>query len=791
MKMFKKIAAAFLTIAMAVTMFVSAYSVSAAGIASTMLTDNQRKVYDELVKTYITEFSYGSTTSFKFWFKDQFAFDETEAEVTTTDIFLAVSMFVADYNHQLPWIDYEGAVMEEYPVPFVGASVNTMESIGVDLDLIVAMFAVKEEYQGNVSELFGYQNITIEDNAEKDYSNSANLALGKEVTVDSTVVDGNSGEERTDLGKDYVNDGDYATRWQTNTNVSATTPAWVYVDLGEAKQFDKVRLYWETARADKDGFVIQYSDDAEAWTDATFVSKTRSEVSMAGNNEHFDDVVIEPVTARYVRVYVTNYEKLATVSLYEFEIYNGEIPEPEATVTGIEVTKAPDKTTYYAGTYPYADLTGMELTVNYSDNTSEVIAGEELEALRGYGSTDLLFAFVDDYSSSVSISYLGFETNTPVEIIEDTVLVSMIEVVSAPTGEGLRGIVFNAYNEDFSGYTELTISEDAEPVQSTEMMGIAVETYVVEYEGEDYLAIGLFYEGGGMLEGILGMGETEELSEEGTEEVAPEEGTEEGDSDLSENSFSVIVFMGCLAMTEPYDFIEVTLTLTEDSTYALYEDGGYVTNIPEGTTVADFKTNFVEEVQLTDIEGNVYADEALVENDMWVMVLVDGEYVDSYYTTLLEGSEPPAIIEWTLTLTDDSTYALDKEFLYVCDVPAGVTVADFKANFVEEIQLVDDDGNVIADDALVGTGMWIQILVGEEYIDTLYEVTVNGDLNGDGQVNSTDFMRIRRNFLGIYEFEDYLESVVADTNSDGEINSTDFMRVRRHFLGTFDLYSAE
>ncbi len=158
------------------------------------------------------------------------------------------------------------------------------------------------------------------------------------------------------------------------------------------------------------------------------------------------------------------------------------------------------------------------------------------------------------------------------------------------------------------------------------------------------------------------------------------------------------------------------------------------------------------------------------------------------YEADTEPSLPPIFGDVTLTLTEESTYTLDEEGLYVLDVRADTTVAEVKSNFVEDIQLTDLDGNAYADDALVGTGMWIQVLSDGEYMDTLYETVIDGDVTGDGKINSTDFMQIRKNFLEVYEFEMYSQWLAADTNEDEEVNSTDFMRVRRHFLGSFDIF---
>ncbi len=63
---------------------------------------------------------------------------------------------------------------------------------------------------------------------------------------------------------------------------------------------------------------------------------------------------------------------------------------------------------------------------------------------------------------------------------------------------------------------------------------------------------------------------------------------------------------------------------------------------------------------------------------------------------------------------------------------------------------------------------------------------LKGDVNGDGVINSTDFMQVRRHYLGLFEISEE-KLAAADTNEDGKINSTDFMQIRRHFLGVYNI----
>lgn len=65
------------------------------------------------------------------------------------------------------------------------------------------------------------------------------------------------------------------------------------------------------------------------------------------------------------------------------------------------------------------------------------------------------------------------------------------------------------------------------------------------------------------------------------------------------------------------------------------------------------------------------------------------------------------------------------------------------------------------------------------YAEPQYEL---GDANGDGKINSTDFILARRHFLGLITLDN--EAYMgADINRDGVVNSTDFMQIRRKYLG--------
>lgn len=70
--------------------------------------------------------------------------------------------------------------------------------------------------------------------------------------------------------------------------------------------------------------------------------------------------------------------------------------------------------------------------------------------------------------------------------------------------------------------------------------------------------------------------------------------------------------------------------------------------------------------------------------------------------------------------------------------------------------------------------------------DEAYAPLALGDIDGNGTVNSTDYLYLKRAVLGTYPLTDR-QIAVADINKDGKINSTDYLYLKRAVLGTYTI----
>ena len=123
-------------------------------------------------------------------------------------------------------------------------------------------------------------------------------------------------------------------------------------------------------------------------------------------------------------------------------------------------------------------------------------------------------------------------------------------------------------------------------------------------------------------------------------------------------------------------------------------------------------------------------------------------------------------------ITDDKTTKLENNKLICLPSATVETIRNYNSTAVVK----NAKGEVI-NSGNIGTGYTITI---NNFTCTVVKL---GDANGDGIVNSFDYIRIRNYIMGTKKLTEP-ELIAADANNDNNIDSFDYIRIRNYIMGT-------
>ncbi len=155
----------------------------------------------------------------------------------------------------------------------------------------------------------------------------------------------------------------------------------------------------------------------------------------------------------------------------------------------------------------------------------------------------------------------------------------------------------------------------------------------------------------------------------------------------------------------------------------------------------------------------------------------------AFYRHWLEKRNEWLLDEWGLySLLDarDDEYSTVDGF-FVTNVAEGTTVSqllsDYNYSFTSAVKR---DGATMGSGDVVRTG---DVLT---YGGASYVVAVTGDVNGDGKVNSRDYIKVKRHCLKTYTLSN-IEFIAADVNNTDKVDARDYLKIKRYILGTTSL----
>lgn len=270
------------------------------------------------------------------------------------------------------------------------------------------------------------------------------------------------------------------------------------------------------------------------------------------------------------------------------------------------------------------------------------------------------------------------------------------------------------------------------------------------------------------------------------------------ESELSTNQYSVQVnIVDSVTNTIINDKnVKLNITFNEESKKLTTDESGKI--VVTGLTIPDlekFKIN-IEEVQeptgykkvedLQKIIANVtkiYEGRAIYNIDV-----IEGNNIQ--VVTVLENTIIVNLLHQPFETSDEDLYLTSDIYRvtenYVERISGPRTVKDYLANMKSngEMKVFDKNGNEVAQDSYVGTGMTITATKGEQSITKT--LSVIGDVTGDGLIKALDISLMKQHLIGKKNLEGAY-FLAGDINDDGEIKALDISKEKQAIIGKITL----
>lgn len=126
----------------------------------------------------------------------------------------------------------------------------------------------------------------------------------------------------------------------------------------------------------------------------------------------------------------------------------------------------------------------------------------------------------------------------------------------------------------------------------------------------------------------------------------------------------------------------------------------------------------------------------------------------------------------TTTVTGTNNIKIDESAKTITTIP-GITAKEVLGVFNSSSSVKSASNKEIGSSEKVGT----------EYTVDGYTLIVLGDVNGDGNVKATDYMKIKNYIMGTSSLTS-AQKLAADANLDGSVKATDYMKIKNYIMGT-------
>ncbi len=422
--------------------------------------------------------------------------------------------------------------------------------------------------------------------------------------------------------------------------------------------------------------------------------------------------------------------------------------------------------------YYYLSLSDVLIKINFTDGTSQTVGvydGYESYEF-GYSNDQYEDPWVMGGDNNVYVSLFEFELTIPVIILENPV--DHIEVITAPEEVYYWGDLYYGYFED---------------------------TYHFFAAKLDGLTFKVFYKDGS--EEILTAAEAAENLTY-TECVV---------SEPSDNVEVEVIYMGhtgsyTVSVLEPEVELVEVVKMPDNVTYAYgylpdftgaeflitYTDGSTETIVANADTmtfvidiVLGVKVNIAGErceISIIDIASGSRRFTLQCQAtymSIGTFECVEQEIEDIKLENVTDDGDGMTV-KITYANGDTDTLHVDAEFLTRYGEDVISVIASTEKGYIEyAIFTVYEEGEKVSYEVYI-FGDIVEVELSDN------AAVIRGDVNGDGNVNQTDYLMLKRAVLGTYTLSD-AQNAAADVNGDENVNQTDYLMLKRVVLGTYVL----
>jgi hypothetical protein len=129
-------------------------------------------------------------------------------------------------------------------------------------------------------------------------------------------------------------------------------------------------------------------------------------------------------------------------------------------------------------------------------------------------------------------------------------------------------------------------------------------------------------------------------------------------------------------------------------------------------------------------------------------------------------------------ITYKYTYDSSKKIIYKLN--NNININTFKNN-LNYNPIIKSNNNILKDNDLIRTNMTITYTDDEGNVQ-IYNTSVLGDVNGDGNINALDYVKIKNHIMNTKKILKDVFILSADYNNDGKISALDYVRIKNYIM---------